>query len=208
MLRLELSLVQPIANVPGDQCEPGVYFGAGAQFLWTVTRFPLLFLLVRLLWERINLSISIGYFWSEFSDRTRGLALCSFSLFLKGSSLGWIKIMSLPEQGIRQRKNRSLNEIVQEFDAFNKVEDKVKDQKSVKNGVCKFGIFIILHFQLFRLDMLLYPNYCSMFWRNPRILDQRQRALQIWSWYKLWRVSYWLKQWIAFFRNHLFKFWF
>lgn len=89
--------------------------------------------------------------------------------------------MSLPEQGIRQRKNRSLNEIVQEFDAFNKVEDKVKDQKSVKNGVCKFGIFIILHFQLFRLDMLLYPNYCSMFWRNPRILDQRQRALQIWS---------------------------
>jgi len=33
MIRLELSYVQPVASVPGDQCEPGVYFGAGAQFL-------------------------------------------------------------------------------------------------------------------------------------------------------------------------------
>ncbi|KAI6177058.1 Protein of unknown function DUF1692 domain containing protein [Aphelenchoides bicaudatus] len=55
--------------------------------------------------------------------------------------------MSLPSQGIRQRRNRTLNEIVQDFDAFNKVEEKVKDQKTVRNGIysiCCFLLIIVL----------------------------------------------------------------
>ncbi|KAI6241475.1 Omp85 domain-containing protein [Aphelenchoides fujianensis] len=32
-IRFELNYVVPLAFVPGDQCEPGLYFGAGARFL-------------------------------------------------------------------------------------------------------------------------------------------------------------------------------
>lgn len=46
--------------------------------------------------------------------------------------------MLLPEQGIRQRKNRSLNEIVQDLDAFNKVRDEIKEERTAGNGLCKF----------------------------------------------------------------------
>jgi hypothetical protein len=46
--------------------------------------------------------------------------------------------MLLPEQGIRQRKNRSLNEIVQDFDTFTKVDSKVQETRSVGNGICTF----------------------------------------------------------------------
>lgn len=51
--------------------------------------------------------------------------------------------MLLPEQGIRQRKNRSLNEIVQDLDAFNKVKDEIKEERSAGNGLCK-SLFINL----------------------------------------------------------------
>ncbi|KAI6188019.1 Omp85 domain-containing protein [Aphelenchoides besseyi] len=33
IIRFELNYVVPVAFVPGDQCEPGLYFGAGARFL-------------------------------------------------------------------------------------------------------------------------------------------------------------------------------
>ena len=33
LIRFELNYAVPISRVPGDQCEPGIYFGAGASFL-------------------------------------------------------------------------------------------------------------------------------------------------------------------------------
>jgi hypothetical protein len=98
-------------------------------------------------------------------------------VFFNGRSVVWIKIMSLPEQGVRQRKNRTLNEIVQEFDAFNKVEDKVKDQKTVKNGICEFRLFCNLFIFLlldsiccFLLIIVLCFGEIHEYWFNDNVL--------------------------------------
>lgn len=40
--------------------------------------------------------------------------------------------MSLPEQGLRQR--RTILEVIQELDSFNKVQEKVKEEKNAAKG--------------------------------------------------------------------------
>ncbi|CEF70729.1 Endoplasmic reticulum-Golgi intermediate compartment protein 2 [Strongyloides ratti] len=50
--------------------------------------------------------------------------------------------MSLPEQGLRQR--RTILEVIQELDSFNKVQEKVKEEKNAAKGFASFIVITII----------------------------------------------------------------
>ncbi|KAK0396582.1 hypothetical protein QR680_001774 [Steinernema hermaphroditum] len=51
---------------------------------------------------------------------------------------------TLPEQGIRQRSSRKILDVVQDLDAFSKVVDKAKEEKSAANGMISLICFAVI----------------------------------------------------------------
>uniref|UniRef100_A0A1I7YN55 COPIIcoated_ERV domain-containing protein n=1 Tax=Steinernema glaseri TaxID=37863 RepID=A0A1I7YN55_9BILA len=51
---------------------------------------------------------------------------------------------TLPEQGIRHRSSRKILDVVQDLDAFSKVVDKAKEEKSATNGLISLICFAVI----------------------------------------------------------------
>lgn len=48
--------------------------------------------------------------------------------------------MELPDQQLRQRRKRRVEDIVKEFDSFNKVVDTVKEEQTASNGISELDL--------------------------------------------------------------------